>query len=80
MPSFWPAWHIVIVNDLLGPLYVIVELAEYGCLLDFLHKNRVYSKNNKDKVSMLSEEEKNRIGLDVAKGLEHLTRHKVRNS
>jgi serine/threonine protein kinase len=63
-----------------GPLYVIIELAEYGCLLDFLHKHQMYSFSHREKISILSEQEKTKFGLDVAKGLEHLTRHKVRNS
>ncbi|KAK3730612.1 hypothetical protein QZH41_018830 [Actinostola sp. cb2023] len=59
-----------------GPLYVIIELAEHGCLLDYLCKNHMYSVNESTNVSLLTKVDKIRIAFDVAKGLEHLTRHR----
>lgn len=63
-----------------GPVYLVVELAEYGSLLDFLHNNQMYSISHQDKVSILTESQKIRIGRDVARGLEHLARSRVRTN
>ncbi|KAK3702301.1 hypothetical protein QZH41_002260 [Actinostola sp. cb2023] len=64
------------IKMLKGPLYVIIELAEHGCLLDYLCKNHMYSVNESTNVSLLTKVDKIRIAFDVAKGLEHLTRHR----
>ncbi|XP_020915829.1 fibroblast growth factor receptor 1 [Exaiptasia diaphana] len=59
-----------------GPLYVIIELAEHGCLLDYLRKNYMNSAHEGKEVTLLTKVDKIRIALDVAKGLEHLARHR----
>lgn len=51
-------------------LLVIIELAENGCLLDFLRKSR--EQNGTDTTSGLTEDAKTSIAVDVARGMAHL--------
>lgn len=51
-------------------LLVIIELAENGCLLDFLKKSREQIGNNT--TSGLTEDMKTSVAVDVARGMAHL--------
>ncbi|XP_066014756.1 angiopoietin-1 receptor-like [Pocillopora verrucosa] len=53
-------------------LLVIIELAENGCLLDFLKQSRQQDGNNT--TSGLTEHMKTSIAVDVARGMAHLAR------
>ena len=52
----------------LDALYIAIEFAENGCLLDFLKNNR----SQQDSNSNLDTNIKLRLALDVAKGMEYL--------
>ena len=59
----------------LDHLLVIIELAENGCLLDFLKQSRQQDGNNTR--SGLTENMKTSIAVDVAQGMAHLARCRV---
>ena len=59
----------------LDHLLVIIELAENGCLLDFLKQSRQQDGNNT--TSGLTEHMKTSIAVDVARGMAHLARCRV---
>jgi serine/threonine protein kinase len=60
-----------------GPLYVVVEFAENGCLLEYVRENRTSVGESLEAVSSLNNQEKIRLALDVAQGMQHLAKHKV---
>ena len=64
-----PIAFIPFISLSLDHLLVIVELAENGCLLDFLKRYRQQDGNNR---SGLTEHMKISLAVDVAQGMAHL--------
>jgi len=62
---------------------VVLEIAENGSLLEFLKrhrsKNEGYEGEGTSPGGALPEDVKLRISLDVARGMAHLSRHRVRH-
>lgn len=62
------------------PLWVVVKLAENGCLLSYLQKRGkagVEYENVKPEAIPLTERERMGFALDVSKGMDHLSKMKV---
>ena len=70
-----PIAFIPFISLSLDHLLVIIELAENGCLLDFLKRYRQQDGNNTR--SGLTEHIKTSIAVDVARGMAHLARCRV---
>jgi len=71
----------------LGPLWVVVKFAENGSLIDYIreHKKQDYGYSDyintdsvKNESKGLTLVEKLRLAYGIAKGMEHLTKMKVR--
>ncbi len=61
----------------LGPLLVIVEYCENGCLLSYLKKNRVEVPDKGTFVTSLDQLTRERFAYDVSKGMKYLEERKV---
>lgn len=61
-----------------GHLLVVLEIAENGSLIEFLKKSRQTDQSFENVNSGLTEQMKTSIATDVARGMAHLAKCKVR--